>query len=73
MKDTVKWCGSSADGVMGRVIGMDHANKWCGSCGNGVTGCGQIEEGYRQRVCFLGQRNSDEGYQQRLWFLWGWG
>ena len=37
MKGNVKWCGSSADGVMGRVIGRNHADKWYGSCGDGVT------------------------------------
>ena len=55
MKGTVKWCDSSADGVMGRVIGRNREDMvWYGSCADGVTGCGQLEEGYRQRVLFLG-------------------
>ena len=66
MKGTDKGCGGSWDGVIGMkctgegcgscgdgVIGMKGSSKSCGSCGDGV-GCRQVDEGYRQKVWFLG-------------------
>ena len=38
IQGTGKQCGSSANGVMGRVIGMKGADKGCGSSWHGVIG-----------------------------------
>ena len=68
IQGTGKGCGSSADGVMGRVIEMVLRTA------AGVIERGKRDSGYRKRLLlFLGQVNKDEGYQQRVWFFWGWG
>ena len=38
IQDTGKGCGSSADGIMGRVIGMKGADKRCGFSWDGIIG-----------------------------------
>ena len=48
---------SSADGVMGMVIGIQGNCNGCGCSRNVLIGCGQ----------------KDKVYQQRVWFFWRWG
>ena len=67
MKGTIKRCGSSADGVMGRVMGMKGTVKGCGSSWDRVIGMKGTSKGcgsFGDEVTGCGHR--DKRYWQNM-------